>query len=266
MICFNDFYYDFDEMLTGDIIWEKCCIILTTYNKFAYHTAISHLENRMIFFENTENIITTLKSFQFVPTVGLYLDHIELFKEKVLPYVNKEIVLVCHNGDLPFEDLDICNHIFIKKVYAQNLNILHNKAVLLPIGLRNKMFNQKSIEKINLLNQEPVEFKRKLFTCMDFNTCELRKALKVFLENNNFEITPNNLDYRKYLNEINKSEFVLAPAGNGFDTHRFFETVYLKSIPICIVNDSNKHFYQNLKNLGYFFIPINSFEELLEYR
>lgn len=36
----------------------------------------------------------------------------------------------------------------------------------------------------------------------------------------------------KYYNFINKSYYTLAPHGLGVDTHRFFEAIYLKSIPV----------------------------------
>lgn len=36
----------------------------------------------------------------------------------------------------------------------------------------------------------------------------------------------------KYYSYINQSHYVIAPSGLGVDTHRFFEVLYLKSIPI----------------------------------
>ncbi len=37
---------------------------------------------------------------------------------------------------------------------------------------------------------------------------------------------------RKYLRELRNHEFVLCPRGNGVDTHRLWETLYMGSIPI----------------------------------
>lgn len=39
-------------------------------------------------------------------------------------------------------------------------------------------------------------------------------------------------DRRQFLIDIRKSKFVLCPRGNGIDTHRFWETLYMGSIPI----------------------------------
>ena len=38
--------------------------------------------------------------------------------------------------------------------------------------------------------------------------------------------------YKNYLNQIHSHKMVICPRGNGWDTHRIWETLYLKSIPI----------------------------------
>jgi hypothetical protein len=39
-----------------------------------------------------------------------------------------------------------------------------------------------------------------------------------------------------YIQKIHSHEFILAPRGNGIDSHRFWEALYLKTIPIVISN------------------------------
>jgi hypothetical protein len=39
--------------------------------------------------------------------------------------------------------------------------------------------------------------------------------------------------FKWYINALKGSEFVLCPRGNGIDTHRFWEALYLGCIPIC---------------------------------
>jgi hypothetical protein len=55
----------------------------------------------------------------------------------------------------------------------------------------------------------------------------------------NAHITPLTLDYslsgrETYLDEVANSDFVACPRGNGIDTHRLWETIYLGSIPIVL--------------------------------
>jgi len=47
---------------------------------------------------------------------------------------------------------------------------------------------------------------------------------------------------KKYLQEIKSSKFVLCPRGNGIDTHRIWETLYMGSIPIVIYEDAHELF------------------------
>jgi hypothetical protein len=44
---------------------------------------------------------------------------------------------------------------------------------------------------------------------------------------------------KKYLQEIKSSKFVLCPRGNGIDTHRIWETLYMGSIPIVIYEETH---------------------------
>lgn len=43
--------------------------------------------------------------------------------------------------------------------------------------------------------------------------------------------------FRTYLNHLKTSDFVLCPRGNGIDTHRFWEAIYMGCIPICLESE-----------------------------
>jgi hypothetical protein len=64
--------------------------------------------------------------------------------------------------------------------------------------------------------------------------------------------TPKNtLEGRKhYLKSIAQHEFVLCPAGNGTDTHRLWETLYMRSIPIV----KNHQVFSNFHDLPIYFV------------
>jgi hypothetical protein len=50
----------------------------------------------------------------------------------------------------------------------------------------------------------------------------------------------------KYLQEIKKSKFVFCPRGNGIDTHRLWETLYVGSIPIVKFDNNAHHMFLDL--------------------
>jgi hypothetical protein len=46
----------------------------------------------------------------------------------------------------------------------------------------------------------------------------------------------------EYLQRMTSHRFVLCPPGNGLDTHRMWEALYTKTIPIVLHNAASKHF------------------------
>ncbi len=50
---------------------------------------------------------------------------------------------------------------------------------------------------------------------------------------------------KKYLEEIRSSKFVFCPRGNGIDTHRLWETLYMGSIPI-VKYENTHHLFTDL--------------------
>ncbi len=64
----------------------------------------------------------------------------------------------------------------------------------------------------------------------------------------------------KYYEYINQSNYVIAPYGTGVDTHRFFEIIYLRSIPI--VKKTNSAF-DKLYNI-FPCLVINEWDDITE--
>jgi hypothetical protein len=59
------------------------------------------------------------------------------------------------------------------------------------------------------------------------------------------EMGGNGSRFDNYLNNIYNHKYVLSPRGNGIDTHRTWETLYVNSIPIEKRNLNNR-FYSDL--------------------
>jgi hypothetical protein len=59
-------------------------------------------------------------------------------------------------------------------------------------------------------------------------------------------IIENNIDGRRqFLRDIRSSKFVFCPRGNGIDTHRIWETLYMGSIPI-VKYERSHHLFTDL--------------------
>ncbi len=163
----------------------------------------------------------------------------------------KNIKLITHQSDLR-----ISNKMYRKKPkcisewYSCNVDINRPNLIPIPLGLANfhhKNLNENHFSKnINLYDY--FKDKEKLLY-LNFNpntNFSHRKNIYKIFEGLNWadnEINPVSLD--KYREKMNKHNFVLAPWGNGIDTHRFWEILYSGSIPITI-----KHtLYQSFQNI-----------------
>jgi hypothetical protein len=67
-------------------------------------------------------------------------------------------------------------------------------------------------------------------------------------------------NYENYIKELSKYRFCLCLRGNGIDTHRFWESLYLGVIPVIINNKYTecKTFVEYLKNQQIPFLEIKA--------
>ena len=121
----------------------------------------------------------------------------------------------------------------------------------LPIGLENSEWFPEinKLKKIQLKREFKKNKNKLLYINHNIQTNPKERLLpyKIF-ENSNFATVvygKNGNDFDSYLEDISSHKFVLSPEGNGTDTHRTWECLYLGSIPIEKRNINNS-FYQDL--------------------
>ena len=146
----------------------------------------------------------------------------------------KKKIWIFHNSDETF-DLNTkkkLDYFHPKKCFSQNL-IIHKKNYhFIPIGLENSKFHNNGDVK-DFISLRKVKSKKKpriLFGFKNTNPKRIQlkyqfKKLKVADETNGW----NSFFYRRIL--LNYM-FVICPEGNGIDTHRMWEALYLRTIPI----------------------------------
>ena len=69
-------------------------------------------------------------------------------------------------------------------------------------------------------------------------------------------------DFKSYLTELKQHRFSLCIRGNGLDTHRFYESLLMGTIPVIVNNKLTKMgpFVENLKSLGLPFVEITELD------
>jgi len=156
-------------------------------------------------------------------------------------------------------DFSVTKKVFINKPesvtkwFAVNVAYKDSCLIPIPLGLANN-YSAKNIRINDLVNFkfEKVKKVNKLYVNLrkSTNYKERENIENIFRNKEWVVIKEPNLSIDDYISDLNKYKFIFCPWGNGFDTHRIWESLYCGSIPI-----TKSHVGLSFGNL-----PIISFE------
>jgi hypothetical protein len=186
------------------------------------------------------------KLFKKYNLVYIKTDYID----KTLENINKEdIIILTHNSDI---EIDIkYKYILdsnkIKYWFAQNTDIKHPKLINIPIGLANSKFKHVNLE---IFNKYMLADNKKENLCyFGFSTGTypiLRNIVKTIIKKTcSSFVFYDNLTFEEYLDKLSKSKYCICPRGRGLDTHRLWECLYLKVVPLVDRNCVSEY-HENL--------------------
>jgi hypothetical protein len=156
--------------------------------------------------------------------------------------LDKTPVIVTGYSDFPIgiSELDILEQPALKKWFANNIDMHHPKLVAVPLGLPNEVDfpvygNTRRLHKVaqtpkSVRNLVYMNFKIETYPRERRHVCNLFKD-QSWVTTGTLDLTEDG--HQKYLEDIHNHKFCLCPRGNGVDTHRMWEAMYLGSIPIC---------------------------------
>lgn len=175
----------------------------------------------------------------------------------------QDFVLITHNSDDSVHDgYQIPNNLI--HWFAQNVNRIDSRIDSIPIGLENvKWFpGLHKVGKMKGLLEKPRSFKNFVYLNVSVNTNPGERFPAYYaLENKSWvtvERGSNGYKFDEYLQNIYSHPFIVCPEGNGIDTVRTWESLYMGSIPIEKRNINNQ-FYTDLPILF-----VNSWTEINE--
>lgn len=201
------------------------------------------------------------KSIIYTHTLDV-LDLFELIKN--LPV--RDLIIVSHNSDVNIDNTFIIPN-NVKVWFTQNVNRVDRRIHSIPIGLENNRWYpkiQKKEKMLDLLLNKDKEHKGLLYINHNVKTnlVERQKIYDIFEKKCKcwctIEKGINGQDFNNYIEKIYTHEFVICPQGNGIDTHRLWEVLYLGSIPIVKL-DMNNIFYTDLP-----IVFVNNWEDITE--
>lgn len=154
-------------------------------------------------------------------------------------------VLVTGHSDFGIDktELPILNLPNLEHWFCTNKHVQHPKLNSLPIGITD-FSGPSRIHKIIgntdvLLNIAKEKKKNINLALLNINVKTYKKERAIVMANYKDQkwttmrgMNKSSNGHKQFIKDINNHNFVFAPRGNGVDTHRMWETMYMRSIPI----------------------------------
>lgn len=178
-------------------------------------------------FEKNENISENQIPIYFVKT-----DYIDIFftSKNLLP--KHKFKLITHNSDYDIHQkhLNYINYDFLEVWFAQNVNYIHEKLIPIPIGIANRKWPHGNTDIFQeVINQNN---KKEQLIYANFNIHTNPHQRQNCIQHIPSKFIESNVSFKTYLEHTSQAYFSICPLGNGIDSHRIWESLYLKSIPI----------------------------------
>ena len=214
--------------VTGERIQSIADIYLGMADDFMFNPLImEQTDKHQLIHEITE-------PFDNPPILFLYPHRLELFVERLHHFLNP-FVLITHNSDYNLIEEDpmikrVLDSPLLKCWWGQNLCFVHPKMRPLPIGIANSMWEHGNLEyyrNINLEKTEDVYF--------NFNIATNPEKREVCYQaiSQNKQMLPM-VSVKENVARLAKYRRCICPEGNGVDTHRLWEAMYLNCYPIVL--------------------------------
>jgi hypothetical protein len=177
-------------------------------------------------------------------TIFVFTHDLDYFYNK---YNVNDKIIITHNSDH-----EINKNYNFKLHLCQNAKVTDTNIIPIPIGVENTQWFDinifHKIRKMNIAKTKYIYFYFKLNTHKSRKDC-FNKLSKI-LEWNTHKTK------EEYFIELASHKYAICPRGNGLDTHRIWECLYLNTIPIVIKED-----FPNINNLP--IIVLDSWDYLI---
>lgn len=161
----------------------------------------------------------------------LYPHHLRVFSTR-LKYLRNPFVLITHNSDVNLVETneyvrEILASPLLLSWWGQNLCFVHPKMRFLPIGLANTMWEHGDLS--NFANLSCEKTNNIFVNFQIYTNVEKRRPCVDALG----EMLPM-VTAQENVKRLSTYRWCVCPEGNGVDTHRIWEALYTKCIPIVV--------------------------------
>ncbi len=201
-------------------------------------------------YDNLPNTFNPYNTYR-LKDVNLVYTHTFYVKEllAVIKNIKREFVIITHNSDLNVTS-EYNIPLNVRKWFTTNVATSDGRLESIPIGLENDRWypdlNKKKKMLIKLQGQRGYKNLVYMNHNIRTNLAERTKPYEQLLHKHyvTTRMGSNGQDFDDYLDNLYSHFFVVCPQGNGMDTHRLWETLYMGAIPI-VKADLNNKFYEH---------------------
>ena len=220
-----------DEIVTGERIQSIADVYI----------GISHLflSNPMIDRTKCLDIFTINAPFNNPRIVFIYPDVLRLFP-KFIGFFTTPFILITHNSDINIVKdplvFFILNHPLVVCWYAQNVCLKYPKLRPLPIGIANSQWSHGDLSVFEPFIRNDSVIMKEEYIYMNFNVDTsplLREECKRICESKGIAFLEL-VSFQEHISRLSKYKYCICPGGNGVDTHRLWECLYVKTVPIML--------------------------------
>ena len=230
-------------LLTGFNLAQECDLIYSGIFTSEQLKKIDKSEYRIVKKLQNEQIVIKRNTVFFFDNIKIFscLDFVEELFYLIKKYkINDQIILYTHQSDKSIDkSLFSKKPENIKDWYSTNIDYSHTNLHSLPIGIADNDRKNLSISEIsNYLQTKKtsngLDDTKLLYVNFRENTnLNHRKGLYEYFQKFSWALVDDsNLSNEEYLKKIAKFPFVFCPWGNGFDSHRIWESLSVGSIPV----------------------------------
>jgi hypothetical protein len=231
------------EVLSGERLQALADISVVPRHVRDFHQGVErHAPEMLVFDDYAELDQAAADRLSRARSWFVYTHELEPFLEHLWPRVEgRGHVLITHNSDGEVDPDSIAwledDDGRLARWYAQNVTVRHPKVVPLPIGIANEMWaHGRTRRLLRAIARNTGRPKTKLaFLHFNIETYPGRREIWQTLRGA-FGGLPQEpvlgLRHKAYLEELARHRFCICPRGNGIDTHRVWECLYLEVVPI----------------------------------
>lgn len=218
------------NIISGEQIQELCDVYLGHPEDFRFNPRISRQSSKCL------EIRSIVGKWTNPGLIFVYAHRLSEFLG-IVDRLENNFILVSHNSDENIKEkyaqLLECPKLIMW--HAQNVMIHHEKLQLLPIGIANSMWPHGSLETLKnimeTLNKQTKPRDFYFYFNIRTNGPE-RIACKEQVEKTGLVFEGPQPNFESYLKHLATFKYALCPPGNGIDSHRIWECLYLGVIPI----------------------------------